>query len=91
VQQWLVPVGLATFTVDAYGAAGGDELANSYGGGNPGGLGGYISVINIAASSFVGKTLFIYVGGAGGFYYNRVPKKGFNLVTWNISLFFKFT
>jgi len=59
VQQWVVPVGLATFTIDAYGAAGGDSPYAL------GGLGGYISVSNIAASSFVGKTLFVYVGGAG--------------------------
>jgi len=62
-QQW-VPVGVDTFTVDAYGAAGGDSTFQSA----KGGLGGYISVSNIAASSFVGKTLFIYVGCVGAFY-----------------------
>ena len=56
-----MPTNLATITVDAYGAAGGDFGDPRY----TGGLGGYISVSNIAASSFVGKTLFIYVGGAG--------------------------
>jgi len=60
VQQWVVPVGVATLTIDAYGAAGGNSIY-----GYKGGLGGYISVSNIAASSFVGKTLFIYVGQAG--------------------------
>jgi len=59
VQQWVVPAGLAAFTVDAYGAQGGFF---NY---NPGGLGGYISVSNIVASSFVGQTLFIYVGAFG--------------------------
>ena len=68
MQQWVVPVGVATFTVDAYGAAGGDYNSRK------GGLGGYISVSNIAASSFVGKTLFIYVGAGGG--YNAAPGLG---------------
>jgi len=61
VQQWVVPAGLAAFTVDAYGAAGGDYSIRE------GGLGGYISVSNISASSFAGQTLFIYVGGTNGF------------------------
>jgi hypothetical protein len=76
VQQWVVPVGLATFTVDAYGAAGGDLTGfwNCNGGPCLGGLGGYISVSNIAASSFVGQTLFIYVGGAGA--QNTAPGLG---------------
>jgi hypothetical protein len=68
VQQWVVPAGLATFTVDAYGAAG--EILNGY----IGGLGGYISASNTINSSFVNKTLFIYVGGQGGFY----AQGGFN-------------
>jgi len=63
VQQWVVPFFVATFTVDAYGAAGGGDNGN----GGLGGLGGYISVSNIVASSFVNKTLFIYVGGAGAY------------------------
>ena len=65
MQQWVVPVGVATFAVDAYGAAGGDYPYDGFV--QKGGLGGYISVSNIAASSFVGKTLFIYVGGQGGY------------------------
>jgi len=75
VQQWVVPVGVATFTVDAYGAAGGNYLLGPI---YPGGLGGYISVIDIAASSFVGQTLFIYVGAAGAFYagYNAIYTPG---------------
>jgi len=60
VQQWVVPASVVTFAVDAYGAAGGDS-----GGGQFGGLGGYISASNISASSLTGQTLFIYVGGAG--------------------------
>jgi len=68
VQQWVAPVGVAIFTIDAYGAAGGDWNGNS------GGLGGYISVSNIVASSFVNKTLFIYVGQAGA--YSTAPGLG---------------
>jgi len=69
VQQWVVPTGLATFTVDAYGAAGGN-----FKNGVPGGLGGYISVSNVAASSFVSQTLYIYVGAAG--YMNKISGLG---------------
>jgi len=72
-QSWVVPIGVDTFTIDAYGAAGGDKTCSgcsTY----AGGLGGYISVSNIAASSFVGQTLFIYVGGAGA--YNTAPGLG---------------
>jgi len=61
-QQWTVPAGLATFKVDAYGAAGGDSPTVTS---KKGGLGGYISVSNITASLFVGQTLLIYVGAAG--------------------------
>ena len=68
VQQWVVPTNVATIKIDAYGAAGGDFNDGK------GGLGGYISVSNIAASSFVGKTLFIYVGQAGA--YNTAPGLG---------------
>jgi len=68
VQQWVVPANVATITVDAYGAAGG-----TFGGIGKGGLGGYISVTNIAASSFVNKTLFIYVGAAGAYYDTGAP------------------
>jgi len=60
VQQWVVPASVAIFAVDAFGAAGGAGESSN------GGLGGYISVGNISASSFIGKTLFIYVGGVGG-------------------------
>jgi len=60
VQRWVVPAGIAAFTVDAYGAAGGCYDSNY-----TGGLGGHISVSNITTSLFVGQTLFIYVGGAG--------------------------
>jgi len=67
VQQWVVPANVATFMVDAYGAAGGNYANNNNGNTYEGGLGGYISVSKIAASSFVGKTLFIYVGAAGAF------------------------
>jgi len=74
VQPWVVPANLATFTVDAYGAAGGAYPPTSNANGGSGGLGGYISVSNIAASSFVGKTLFVYVGGAGA--YNTAPGLG---------------
>ena len=62
VQQWVVPDNVDFVAVDAYGAAGG-EFNSAY----KGGLGGYISVGNIAASSFVGHTLFIYVGQSGAF------------------------
>jgi len=71
VQQWVVPTGVATFTVDAYGAAGSDYFNQVV---KNGGLGGYISVSNIAASSFVGKTLLIYIGAAGAF--NTAPGLG---------------
>ena len=50
-----------TFTVDAYGAQG------AAGCGNNGGFGGYISVTNISASPFIGQTLYVYVGGQGGY------------------------
>jgi len=63
-----VPAGAARITVDAFGAAGG-----GYSSGN-GGLGGYISVSNIPVSSFVGQTLYIYVGGAGA--QNTAPGLG---------------
>jgi len=72
VQQWVVPANVASITVDAYGAAGGDffdEFLTLVGG-----YGGYISVSNISASSFVNKTLFVIVGGSGAF--NTAPGLG---------------
>ena len=66
VQTWLVPAYVASFTIEAYGAAGSDYIAYEYV--YIGGKGGYISVTNIPASSFIGQTLFIYVGGQGAYY-----------------------
>jgi hypothetical protein len=55
---------VATISIDAFGASGGDfqypTLALF-----SGGLGGYISVCNIAASAFANKVLYVYVGGQG--------------------------
>jgi hypothetical protein len=65
VQFWVVPANVATITVDAYGAQGSVLPSIVQDGFGLGGLGGYISVSNISASSFVGQTLFIYVGAGG--------------------------
>ena len=63
VQNWTVPqVGLASFRVDAYGAEGAGAEAS---GDSAGGLGGYISLNNIRATPFIGKVLYVYVGGKG--------------------------
>jgi len=63
VQEWVVPAGVDTFAVDAYGAQGGDFYYR------PGGRGGFISAV-VTASSFVGKSLFIYVGTAGALHHS---------------------
>jgi len=70
VQQWIVPAGVATFSVDAYGAKGGDLYEVSYfyynsTGRVDGGKGGYIAVSNISVTQ--GETFYITVGAAGAF------------------------
>lgn len=58
-EEFVVPDGVATITVDAYGAAGGDEYAPV---GNIG-LGGRVQC-DVTVTP--GETLRVYVGGAGG-------------------------
>jgi len=67
VETFVVPAGVAIFSVDAYGAQGGD-----WGNGGFGGKGGYISVSNIAAA--VGQTFYVVVGAAG--VSNSAPGQG---------------
>jgi len=63
VQTWVVPSGVSSIVIKAYGAQGGKGYGNS--GtyiGQTGGLGGYATgTLNVTT----GQTLYIYVGGAG--------------------------
>lgn len=58
VQEWVVPTGVTTIQVDAYGAQGGYSLGNVESGG-PGAFGGWLSA---TVSVTPGETLEVYVG-----------------------------
>jgi hypothetical protein len=77
VQQWIVPDGLYTVHLEAWGAVGG-ESSSCTGGPNPefdGGLGGYASGdLDVVP----GQTLYIYVGGKGGLGFDGPNEGGWN-------------
>jgi hypothetical protein len=62
VQSFTVPEGVTAITIDAFGAEGGDGVANNFGFGN-GGLGGRAKA-DVAVTP--GETLDVIVGGHGG-------------------------
>ncbi len=65
MQTWVVPAGITSITIDAYGAAGATALNSvNFCGGSPdrGGLGGYAKGTLTVTP---GETLNIFVGGAG--------------------------
>ena len=77
VQEWVVPEGVTSIRLEAWGAVGGESFSCTEGP-NPqfdGGLGGY------AAGDLAvvpGQTLYLYVGGKGGIGYDGPFEGGWN-------------
>ena len=63
-QQFVVPEGVTSITVSAFGARGGNGW-NADGAGSMGGLGGLGGQVEATLTVTPGETLYIYVGGAG--------------------------
>jgi len=64
VSTWAVPANVDSFDLDVYGAAGA-TYTGSPTNTNTGGLGGHLTVLGIPAASYVGTTLYLYIGKQG--------------------------
>jgi hypothetical protein len=63
-RQFIVPAGVTSITINAFGARGGDGW-NAVGEGSVGGMGGLGGNVQATLAVTPGETLCIYVGGAG--------------------------